>query len=361
MFNMAEPRLPIEIEDIILEELSHLTFDPSELEWRTTLSCLCVCRRWRETLQELLLRHNAAITLLKRLGKIGQLAVQRAAAAYAAARAQSDDGVGTSAGAEISQCQRLQTRYLSWNKFYGEDLATEHVADDLKRCAGTARAKGDVFSLRTCIEAGGPYGSVSWMLLGALDRSQTDIAKFLLEGDHLVDQRGYLLGRLTASAVYQGKSEFVEIFLDHGADVDTINCQIPVEGRYHPVGLVSYAALHNHVEVLRVLFSRGFGVEDPAVKTRPLHWAIKHDNVEMMEVFIQHGAILNPRENGEDWPLLWAVQEGGPEMVRLLLHKTGLPRWGSHLRRVLSHAVQDRGSDEIKQVVALHKNIKWPL
>jgi hypothetical protein len=201
-----------------------------------------------------------------------------------------------------------------------------------------------------------------------LDRGYLAITEFLLQHGCVAtedENKVYMLGRLMTRAINEGKSAFVEVYIEHlGVEIERLYAAVLVEGIYRPVSLVSSAAFWNRTEVLRVLLSRGVGggVEDPRFHVRPLRWAIKHDNLEMMEVFIEHGAVLAPRDKGEDWPLLWAVRDGSPDMLALLLRKTSLPRWGSYLSRVFSRAVEERASDGIKQLVRLHKkNTKWTL
>ncbi|KAL3462776.1 ankyrin repeat-containing domain protein [Aspergillus heterothallicus] len=333
--------LPIDVEYIILDYLSHLSIRETDDTWKTPLSCLCVCRRWHATLQELLIRNNAASTLLAQLHKIGQIAVQRAAADYVARKT----------GADVSP--RTRTAYSAWTLFYGSEK--DHLSDDLERCTRIACARGDIASLRTCLDTGAPHNAW-WMLMTALDSEHVETMRVILDGGYVgAEHRENMLVRILKRAVYRDQSAAVQLLLETGVRLGGVRCQILSGGQYHSVSLVSYAAFLGHAGVLRVLLAHGAEVEDPGFHIRPVNWAVTRDNLEMMEVFIEHGAVLGPRDNGEDWPLLWAVQSGSAEMVELLLKKTGMPRWGSALSNMLLRAVRDRGSDEISAVIASAK------
>jgi hypothetical protein len=155
-------------------------------------------------------------------------------------------------------------------------------------------------------------------------------------------------------AISNGRSEIVAIFLDRGFDArdSHVDPRILVDGRYRSATLVSYAASQKQVGVLDVLLQRGMSVEDLDITVHPVYWAVKHDNLDMMKVFIKHGVDLGPGDSGKDWPLKWAVQGGSVKMVELLLEHAPLPRWGHFVKRTLHQAVEERGDDGIRQVLA---------
>ncbi|KAL3447843.1 ankyrin repeat-containing domain protein [Aspergillus insuetus] len=219
---------------------------------------------------------------------------------------------------------------------------------------------GDIDSLRTCLEAGAPYNSW-WMLIDGVNHNQIEIIKYVLDAGYGFADRAkkqICMTKLMQRAIVKGNSEIVGIFLDRGFDAgDSVDPRIFVDGRYYSVTLVSYAAFQDQVGVLVVLLQRGMGVEDPGVPVRPVYWAVKHDSLEMMKVFIEHKVDLGPgkSDEGENWPLKWAIKSGSVEMVRLLLQHTRLRRMGCPLKKMLCRAVQERGDDDIGRELASYE------
>ncbi|KAL2842109.1 hypothetical protein BJX68DRAFT_270827 [Aspergillus pseudodeflectus] len=361
---MSLTPLPLDIEYLILNELSHLSLYPTRDECRTILSCLCVCSRWHSTLQELLIRNNTARSLLRPLNKIGQIAVKRVAAEYVARKNHTHADPGHTEPDKRHGPRRqgvdleVPATYSARISENGDDTV---LVKDLERCARLAPRLGDLDSLRTCLEAGAPYNYNSWwMLIDGVNHNQTAIIKYILDASYgspdPVKNR-ICNAKLMQLAIAKGNVEIVGIFLDRGFGArDRVDPRILVDGRYYSVSVVSYAAFHNQVGVLEVLLQRGMGVEDPGIPVRPVYWAVKHDNVDMMKVFIRHKVDFGPGESaeGEEWPLKRAVQGGSVEMVRLLLEHTRLPRSGCSLKKILRQAVQERGDDAIDQELALY-------
>ncbi|KAJ0422352.1 ankyrin repeat-containing domain protein [Aspergillus carlsbadensis] len=367
--NLVLP-LPLDIEYLILADLSHLGDHPTRDEYNTILRCLRVCSRWHSTLQELLIRNNPARSLLQSLNKIGQVAVERAAAEYVARKKQThpDPNPNPDPGPASSNNRHGPQREISTPEFpatYSARISKDRhdlvfLSKDLERCAHIAPGIGDLVSLRTCLSAGVPYNSW-WMLLVAVNHNETEIIKYILDAGYGFtdpEQKRSCLTRLMQRAVGKGHGEVVSIFLERGAadHLNNIDPRILIDGRYRSVSMVSYAAFQNQAAVLDILLRWGMGIEDPDVPYRPVYWAVKHDNLEMMGFFIRHGVDLARGKDGDerDWPLGWAVRHGSAAMVRLLLEHTPLPRWGRSWKKTLSRAVEERGDDEIRQVLASH-------
>ncbi|KAL2783106.1 ankyrin repeat-containing domain protein [Aspergillus keveii] len=354
--------LPLDIEYLILEELSYLVDDPTLDEYRTIQNCLCVCSRWHSTLQELLIRNNPAGALLRHLNKVGQLGVKRLAAEYVArTRNHHPDDDATTNTNTNSPSQRV---ILQHPKPYSSGISNDPrgeeylavLAKDLERCTRIAPRLGDLDSLRTCLEVGAAYNSW-WMLVDAVSHDRRDIVQYILDAGYGFtdpERRRTCMTRLMQRAINNGRREIVAIFLDRGFDArdSLVDARILVDGRYRSATLVSYAASQRQVGVLDVLLQRGLSLEDSGVPVRPVYFAVKHDDMAMMEVFIKHGVDLSPGESGKDWPLKWAVQGGSVEMVRLLLEHAPLPRWGRFVKKILLQAVEERGDDGIRQVLA---------
>ncbi|KAL3487989.1 ankyrin repeat-containing domain protein [Aspergillus germanicus] len=356
---MRPTLLPLDIEYLILAELSYLDDEPTLDEYKTIQRCLCVCSRWHSTLQELLIRNNPSGVLLCHLNKIGQIAVKRLAAEYVARTRNhhpDDDTTNTNLPSQhvLLQHPTPHSGGIS-NDGRGDEYCTL-LAKDLERCTRIAPRLGDLDSLRTCLESGAAYNSW-WMLVDAVSHDRREMVQYILDAGYGFtdpERKRTCMTRLMQRAISNGRSEIVAIFLDRGFDArdSLVDPRVLVDGRYRSATLVSYAASQRQAGVLDVLLQRGLSVEDPGIPVRPVYFAVKHDHLEMMEVFIKHGVDLGPGESGKDWPLKWAVQSGSVEMVRLLLEHAPLPRWGRFVNKILLQAVEERGDDDIRQVLA---------
>jgi hypothetical protein len=310
------------------------------------------------TLQKLLIRNNPATDLLPHFKRISRIAAKRVAAGYLARTDPGGDANDNDPNV-LRRGDNLVPPYYAGESKHGGDHGVLALAKDLERCVRIAPRVGDLDSLRTCLEAGAAYNSW-WMLIDAVSYDRREIVQYILDAGYGFthpERKRTCMTRLMQRAISNGRSEIVAIFLDRGFDArdSHVDPRILVDGRYRSATLVSYVASQNQVGVLDVLLQRGMSAEDPDITVRPVYWAVKHDNLDMMKVFIKHGVDLGPGDSGKDWPLKWAVQGGSVKMVELLLEHAPLPRWGHFVKRTLHQAVKERGDDGIRQVLASHR------
>jgi ankyrin repeat protein len=142
-------------------------------------------------------------------------------------------------------------------------------------------------------------------------------------------------------AVYDGRQEIVEVFLEHGPEIDLFEAAAlgdedsikRVLGRsrerasaYSSDGFtpLHLTAFFGRLEAAALLVDRGANLEAPSrnprfPSVRPLHSAIAGNQPEVALLLLERGADPNARANGGWTPLHFAATSGDVELCRALL------------------------------------------
>jgi ankyrin repeat protein len=80
------------------------------------------------------------------------------------------------------------------------------------------------------------------------------------------------------------------------------------------------ASMRGHLRMCRLLVESGADLEMPGFVGPPLHWAVFHNDFELAEFLLQHGANVSSRDPGSgDTPLHTAARNGWIDMAKLLI------------------------------------------
>jgi hypothetical protein len=118
-------------------------------------------------------------------------------------------------------------------------------------------------------------------------------------------------------AAWEGNVAMMELFLKHGAHVDTGN-------RYDEQAL-QLAAWKGHLEAVEWLLAHGASVDRPG-KWNALHYAAFADQKDIADLLLEHGAQVNARAPNGSTALMMTAREGREELARLLLAAGADPR-----------------------------------
>jgi len=113
-------------------------------------------------------------------------------------------------------------------------------------------------------------------------------------------------------SIFNGQSEFAKRLIESGADVNTSH-----EG----YSLIHACSACNLPELLDQLLSKGLGVDDfdeNGSGRTPLMWAVQEGNIDIVKILISKGANINARNESET-PLHLASSEGHLNIVKLLI------------------------------------------
>jgi ankyrin repeat protein len=117
-----------------------------------------------------------------------------------------------------------------------------------------------------------------------------NILSLLLEHGADVDGRStYNYTPLLQASLY-GNIEAGQFLLDHGADINT-----RIDNGSTALTL---AASYGYVEFARMLLHRGAGINDcdNYLSSTPLHWAVRSQDVQVVQFFLDHGADVSARD-----------------------------------------------------------------
>jgi len=178
---------------------------------------------------------------------------------------------------------------------------------------------------------------------GDIDRVRELLAQNPLLANTVSEHEGYYLGAGAplSNAAAVGRTDIVQLLLDHGADPN-----LPEE-QYAPKGKALYSAVyHGHYDIAKLLLERGAFPNPPVESSGDALWVSREwrPNKRMEELLLSYGA-EPPQEHGdEDWstrehnwlritPLHQAARKGDVgEAKKLLDAGADLTARDEHLR-----------------------------
>ena len=141
------------------------------------------------------------------------------------------------------------------------------------------------------------------------------IVKLLLEKGAMAENKDIYGQTPLWEASLRGHSEVVALLLQEGAIVDmknTFGCP-----------LLTQTVRNNRIAVVKLLLERGAFIEirDDASDETPLCVAAKEGNLDMVNLLLEHGAVVNFKALSGYTPLMCAAEWGRTAVVKLLLEK----------------------------------------
>ena len=132
-------------------------------------------------------------------------------------------------------------------------------------------------------------------------------------------------------AARDGRTELLQLLIQHGADVNVTDDQARNSRGYTPLEL---AAMQNEIPAAKILIAAKADVEtrDKNRETpveAAIHWN-GGDKADMVSLLLDAGASADETNSDRATPLLYAVQSGAVDTIRVLLaHKADPNRMGS--------------------------------
>lgn len=292
--------------------------------------------RWYDSIRRLLIQNHTASTLLEVSNPVGQFALERLAADYAARESTTSSGWTPTTYAAKPYRNQVEV---------GNGTMEDVLGEDLRNCMCIAVLLGYVDCLNIALKTGvDPQDCFHKYIMMA---GYIPVLEFLLEGGYITINTKIEGRSLLAEALRYSKADVVAFLLARGADMN-IRMDASLEDTEGSLSPVSYAAFANDLETVKVLLSHGAGVEDPEADEPPIWWAISNRNVDMARLFIEKGVGLGPTMRGT-WPLCVAVRTGHAGMVRLMLDAGGMPEDASDITH-LYYDVVICGNPEIHEM-----------
>ncbi|MFN7038500.1 MAG: ankyrin repeat domain-containing protein [Alphaproteobacteria bacterium] len=121
------------------------------------------------------------------------------------------------------------------------------------------------------------------------------------------------------SAARDSQEEKVKSLLKEGVDVNSTD-------RLGHTGL-HLASYQGHLNIVKILLENNADLEAGAVKSqyeRPIHYAAKNDQTEILEILLEKGAKLNATDINGATPLHLAARQGKINSVRFLIKQPGV-------------------------------------
>ena len=146
----------------------------------------------------------------------------------------------------------------------------------------------------------------------ARDGDRAMVERFIAEGADVqeIDSETALTPLIEAALA--GDKEIVALLIEKGADP---------AGRDGKGFTALHAAAHmGHVDIVELLIDQGVDLNDQqnTSKITPLHAAAERDYPDVAEVLILRGAEIDPKTGSGHTPVVMAVLNGHPDMVKLL-------------------------------------------
>lgn len=146
------------------------------------------------------------------------------------------------------------------------------------------------------------YTTSTWIY--AFEKGQRAFCSIFTNG--MFRQR---LPKELVQAIKEGDLPAVQYYLDDGVSPNIRHVE---DAQRKP--LLSYAALHGHIHIMKLLIERGAIVDTMDRNRRtPLSWAAEFCQLEAAKLLVDYGADINSEDEELSTPLAWliyAVQEG---------------------------------------------------
>jgi ankyrin repeat protein len=161
-------------------------------------------------------------------------------------------------------------------------------------------------------------GQMVTPLVAALSGKHFEVAELLHRNGADIDVRDSAEDTPLREACQAGILDIVQWLLNHGADANA-------QGPHNYPPLIA-AAYHGHLEEVQVLIehSADIHIRDRFSGMAPLHAAAgsvfgtHRDRVDIMQVLLDHGAIIDAEDNNGRTPLQLALEEGGDDVATWL-------------------------------------------
>jgi ankyrin repeat protein len=142
-----------------------------------------------------------------------------------------------------------------------------------------------------------------------------DVRQLLLGGANIEERGRNGVYSPLHVAVFMGRTEVVQILLEHGADV---LAKTHGGGGDSPLHLVfSLPRMAGREAIIRSLLRKGADASAKNSTGRtPLHHAVFQDSVEALKLLLDHGADISTTECGGNNVLHWAVEKHNVESVQ---------------------------------------------
>lgn len=119
-------------------------------------------------------------------------------------------------------------------------------------------------------------------------------------------------------AIYQRSVKAVNALLDHGANIEAQQTSF----RLRPLLI---AVQIDAIDIVACLLRRGALPDSDALRSTPLHEAIRRGNVEIAQLLLDYGADVNAVSSDGREPLFVAVWKRHPKIIKLLLDRGAEP------------------------------------
>ena len=181
-------------------------------------------------------------------------------------------------------------------------------------------------AVKVLLDAGVPIEAVdeveSTALVSAASEGHVDIVRLLL--DKRADIEASYNGETAlVCAAYWGHSDVIRLLLHKGANI---------EANYSGGTALCWAAGRGHSDIVRLLLDKGANIEAKIIdEISALHNAARCNNLEMVEILLGRGADPYARDGYKRRPLEWARKNGNKEIMKRLEKEMSLTRYLRHL------------------------------
>ncbi len=135
----------------------------------------------------------------------------------------------------------------------------------------------------------------------------------------------------------------VKQLLDDGVDPNRLECQA-----WHPLPL---AAKENNMEILKLLLANGARA-DGFDGVKAMKYALKNDNLDMMNLLIDSGADINLRKDSFANSLLMdAAEQGKVRFVKFLLEHGAYTKFRAYTGKIAATLAKEAGYKDIADLI----------
>ncbi|KAL2809797.1 hypothetical protein BJX63DRAFT_434856 [Aspergillus granulosus] len=300
---MDQTIVPFDIQYRILAAISELDLsENAQANWGRILNfSASPLGLWHSSLQDLLILHSPAYSLLRTSRKIGHLALKRLIADYEASKEECNNTE------QQTTTHPVQLRPRTYSAKQDPDHSDKDgpLRHDLKMCSRAAAYRGYLDSLQLCLDSK-THDDINSLLLNAINGDSIPVLALLFDGgfaDLQTEARNAGSGdSVLGYAIQHNRAAITDFLLNRGASLNIrISARLAtnVERSLSPV---SFAAWSGDMEVLRVLLAHGADVENSRnLFTRAVYWPMRQ---EMVQLFIEYGVDFGPADYREEyWPL----------------------------------------------------------